>query len=364
MKVAFIEGRPHAHPTHKKYADAVNADPYYIDFKFRYHDVPGVPAWKRYISWLLNAFSLSKKDYDVYFSEEAYFMVGLMKWLKLISAKKKIVALMSTHTLYFLSKDRYSQTTKKASIALLKNYDAFICVGNFQKKLLLRLIGENTEIPIYTIYNGVNCKRLERLGQIEPDLNTFNILFLGDIPNKDRIWYKGIDLMLQAFNEVIKRYPQATFTVIGSYDKLAIDKLMDTCSPILKSSVTFVGNTNDIEGYFSRSSLYLHCSRGEAWGISITEAMAAGVVPIISDETGAMEVVEQVDSRLITSLKVSEIVDKIIWYLQLDIVEKKILSAKCKFIVKNNYTEDKAIAHFKETFNRMMQDLKVDTAIN
>ena len=357
MKVAFIEGRPHAHPVHKKYAEAVNADSYYVDFKFRYHDKPEVKAWKRYLSWVFNAFSLSKKGYDIFFSEEAYFMVGLMKWLRLLGKKQKIVALMSTHTLYFLTKNRYSPTTKKASLALLKNYDAFICVGDFQKELLLGLIGNDNKIPVYTVFNGVNMERLHRLSQIKPSLNSCNILFLGDIPNKDRIWYKGIDIMLQAFNEVKIHYPQATFTIVGSYDEQETVQLLNLYCPNHKSSVTFAGNSNEVESFFSNSGLYLHCSRGEAWGISITEAMAAGVIPIISNETGAKEVITKIDSRLITTLAIADIVDKILWYLRMDINEKENLSVKCRTLIAQEYTEDKAIAHFCKTFDKMTYDL-------
>ena len=40
IKTAYIEGRPHSHPTHDAYAKSVNSTFHFVDVKLRYHDVP------------------------------------------------------------------------------------------------------------------------------------------------------------------------------------------------------------------------------------------------------------------------------------------------------------------------------------
>jgi glycosyltransferase involved in cell wall biosynthesis len=133
-------------------------------------------------------------------------------------------------------------------------------------------------------------------------------------------------------------------------------KLLEAYCPNTSNSIQLTGDIDNIGDYLSKSGLYLHLSRGEAWGISVTEAMLAGVIPIVSDCTGSMEVVRQVDARLITQLEIKEIVSRIKWFFSLDIVEKQHLSQKCRNIVMENYTEDKAIACFQKTFYDMYNE--------
>ncbi|GAB2531041.1 glycosyltransferase family 4 protein [Rufibacter soli] len=359
VKVAFIQGRPHAHPAHTKYAQSVNSDFYYVDYKVRYHDLPGASAGRRYFSWLWSAITFPKKKYDVIFSEEPYFMVGLMKWLGLLRKDQKIVALLNTHTLYFLNHDRFAPSTKKANIKLLNSYDAFICGSLLQKELLYNLIGRENNIPVYTTINGVEPVRMQKLVELVPNLNSTNIVFIGAVTNSNRVWYKGLDLMLAAFNQVKKQMPQLTFTVIGGYDEKLKEELLTQYCPEVREFVFFAGNVADIESYLKKAALYLHISRGEAWGISIIEAMAAGVVPIVSDSTGSMEAVTRADNRLVSSGAITDITHKIMWYFNLPLEEKTLLSQKCREIVVNNYTEQDAFNTFKSRFKSVLVDLGI-----
>ena len=358
LKVAFIHGRPEAHPTHQKYAKAVNANFYYVDHKLRYHDLPQAGPLKRYFSWLWTAVTFPRKKYSVFFSEEAYFMVGLMKWLGLLRKDQKIISLMATHTPYFLTHDRYAPSTKKASIKLLQAYDGFICGSQLQKKLIRNLIGEDSNIPVYAIYNGVEVNRFNRLYKLNPDLESRNIVFIGAVPNSDRVWYKGIDLMLAAFPGIRKQFPDATFTIIGEYDAGLMEKLLNQYCPEDKAAVVLAGKVNNLEDHLKNAGLYLHTSRGEAWGISITEAMAAGVPPIVSDQTGAMEAVVEADERLVTTLAVKDIETKVSWYFNLPAEEKRAISARCKEVVKQKYTEDKTIPNFRASFEKLVRELQ------
>lgn len=266
---------------------------------------------------------------------------------------------MSTHTLYFLYTNQYAPSTKKASIQLLKTYDGFICGSLLQKELLLNLIGRDMGIPIYTFANGVEPVRMQKLLPLNPDLESKKVVFIGAVPNSSRAWYKGLDLMLGAFCQVKKQIPELTFSIIGDYDPLLKEELLDRHCPEYKSAVIFTGNVSNIESYLKDASLYLHISRGEAWGISVTEAMAAGVVPLVSESTGAMEAVVQVDPGLVTTSEVEDIAQKMIWYFSLPLAGKKVLSDKCKEVIASNYKEEDAIRNFTSKFNLLMSDLGV-----
>jgi glycosyltransferase involved in cell wall biosynthesis len=355
-KVAYIEGRPASHPTHAAYAKSVDAVFHFVDFKLRYHDVADSSAFRRYLSWLLCAFTFpQRKGYDVFLSEEAYFMLGLMKLFGLLSKKQKLIGIMGSHTLYFLHSNRYKPSTKKAFIKLFNKYDAFICEGPLQYEMLSNMLGKNSDVRLYKIFNGSPVQRFSKLIQVEPQLTSMNIITIGAMPNNDRIYYKGFDLMLEAFSIVKKYYPALTFTVVGEYDHDLMTTLTNKYCPDFKADIIFTGQISDLTSQLNNASLYLHTARGEAWGISVTEAMSAGIPPIVSDWTGSKEAVEKISEKLVVPLQASLISDRVIWYLGLSVAEKKILSEKARE-VSRFYTEENAIAHFKKTFEKAYID--------
>ena len=152
-KVAYFEGRPSGHPIHSEYAKIINSHFNYIDKYLRYHDKPSSPII-RYLSYLLTALFFPIKDFDVVFTEEGYFQLGLMRLFGRLK-NKKLIGLMATHTAYFIKKKKYSKLTCKAFIETYKQYDSFICIGDIQYNLMSELL-ENTNVRIYKIFNGLN----------------------------------------------------------------------------------------------------------------------------------------------------------------------------------------------------------------
>lgn len=352
IKTAYIEGRPKGHPTHSAYAASVDAVFHYVDFRLRYHDIPEASALKRYSSWLLCALTFPKRrSYDVFLSEEAYFMLGLMKMLGLISKKQRLIGIMGSHTLYFLHTKQYSRLTTKMFMKLFRMYDAFICEGPIQYQLLRDFLGDDKNVKLYQIFNGSPSSRFQKLISVKPNLEKLNLITIGAIPNQNRIHYKGIDLMLAAFNEVKPDFPNLIFTIVGEYDKNLTDKLLNEFCPDYKNDVVFTGQSSDLSEQLKEACSYLHTARGEAWGISVTEAMAAGVVPIVSDWTGSKEAVMKVSDELIVPLEIKAIAKKINWYLTLTLSQKQELSDKCK-VVSKYYIEENAINNFKTIFEK------------
>lgn len=347
-RVAFIHGRPKGHPTHAEYAKSINCDFFYEDSYLRWHDRPNSFKVRRYLSWIMNAIMFPSKDYDVILTECIRIPQLLMKWFGLLRGRK-LIALMDDESLFFIKISRYPSSTVWLMRQFLRSADGLICVGDFQTELAKRIVPAN---KICTIFNGVEANRFNKLIKLRPNLDTKTILIIGNMGVEWREFYKGLDLAIEATNLVRCEIQSIKLIVVGTVSRVTIEKYLTLQE---QDHLQFVGNQKDISKYLAECSLYLHPSRGEAWGISINEAMVAGVTPIVSEHTGAMEVVKQVSPELVSSLDLPTLSKKIKWFFDLPLSEKKKLSEKCKN-VSQPYKEEKAIVAFNEAFEKLTKE--------
>ncbi|KAA3649015.1 MAG: glycosyltransferase family 1 protein [Bacteroidetes bacterium] len=358
LNIAFIHGRPKGHPTHAMYANSIGCIFFHEDKVLRWQDL-NVSKIRRYLSWVLNAFFFPKrKHWDIYFTECVRIPQLIQKQLNLISKTQRLVALMSDESLYYTFIKRYPVLTQKLMLKFWMNCDAIICIGEFQYELAIKLLPINHHKKVYNIFNGVPHNRIANLSKIVPNFESNNILFIGNASVEWRINYKGLDLMIEAFSNCCITNQSLTFTVVGDIPKQLISNLLDKYDTLISNKIKFVGPSEDIDLYLRNASLYLHCARGEAWGISIIEAMCAGVPAIVSEQTGAKQVVRKLNKDFIVPLDSESISKAVLNYFSLNNEEKTNLSINAKRIVQD-FTEEKAKNQFIKTFENVIKDLKI-----
>lgn len=353
--VAFLHGRPGPHPTHAKYAQAVHADFHFVDFLLRWHDRPA-PRLKRYLSWVACAVAFPRRrDYSVFLTEGPHFPPIVMKKLGLLRSDQKTVALMDNETFYFLKEGRYPPATAKGLKLALKQFDALLCIGEMETDLARDVLGPGCP-PLYTVFNGIPGERQGVLRELRPRLEGTEIVFIGNGPDGWRVWYKGLDVVLDSLRLSLVSNDRLRLSVIGEWDPRTIQDLLSRAGLAGNPGVRFLGATKNVHEFLKQGSLYLHCGRGDAWAISVMEAMCGGLVPLVSEWTGAKEVVAQVSPELIVPLDPAVIAERILWYFGLGIEERQRLSLRCREVA-SAYTEERAVRHFVETFDRMLHEL-------
>lgn len=103
------------------------------------------------------------------------------------------------------------------------------------------------------------------------------------------VYAKGLDLMLDSFEEFCKQDEEWELDIIGAGD-LFKNIAADAQKRGLDKRVHFIGYTNEPEKYYLGSSVFLLPSRWEGWPMVIMEAFEFGL-PVIAYHMGAMDLI-------------------------------------------------------------------------
>lgn len=187
---------------------------------------------------------------------------------------------------------------------IYKRVDAAIAISSIIKKNLL----ETTTIPkekIHLIHNAIDLEKFN------PQL--FNKLTIRKNLNieEDKIVFthisrlspgKGQDIVLKALNEIKEEIQNSIFLFVGSAQsdekdyELNLLKLVDEFN--LNSIVRFLGFRTDIPEILSITDVFLFPSFGEAFGISLVEAMAMGIPSIVCRADGVLDILIENETSL------------------------------------------------------------------
>ena len=341
VRVAYLRGRPEGYWLHNAYAQAIGAEFRYIDEAARWHDL-ALPAWRRYWRWAVNAWSFPWRQYD------ALLIEGPHIWPPLAAkAYHKVVwSLVDEQTLYFLYSGFFSRSSAWALRTALRSYRGLFVMGRMLARLAQEVLGPQTP-PLYVGFNGVHTDRLEVLLRARPSLEQPVILLIAHGPDGWRSHYKGMDIFFDTLVRVKARLPRIRALVVGEWSLKAQQQLY---AQFPGAPVEFVGRRSDIEALLSEASLYLHLARGEAWGVAVLEAMAAGVPAIVSEWTGAAEVVAQVWPEGVVPLAPAEAAERVLSYFSLPVAERHRLGEQSRTLIQQRYTHRHAIRHFQALF--------------
>lgn len=106
-------------------------------------------------------------------------------------------------------------------------------------------------------------------------------------------YIKGMDLVVPAFAEVLKKHPEMNLLIVGdgSQRPLMEQQVRDLAIPF--DTVEFAGcQTQDkLQTFYDRIDILLMPSRSEGFGLTALEGMARGCVPIVANVGGLPEVV-------------------------------------------------------------------------
>jgi glycosyltransferase involved in cell wall biosynthesis len=141
-----------------------------------------------------------------------------------------------------------------------------------------RVVRQGTDLTGFMAVRGMRAAAREVLGY-RP--GTFVVGVVGRLDA-----HKGLDLLLEAASRALHRVPGLELLVVG--DGAERPRLVALASERgLYARVRFVGQQADVRPYLAAFDLFAAPSRGEGSGVTLMEAMAAGV-PVAGSPVGGI----------------------------------------------------------------------------
>lgn len=183
---------------------------------------------------------------------------------------------MGCQYLHANSEDLFSKKIMKALFKWFYRYaDGCIAISESVKESMKNIC--NTEY-IQVIYNGTDCKKYN-LSKNEKKHSTVRLLYVGRIVKK-----KGLSLLIDALSQL--DLPFELDIVGGGTEEEELKKKVMALG--LGERIKFAGVQWNIEQWLSEADIFVHpATWQEGFGITLIEAMAAGV-PCVAFERGAI----------------------------------------------------------------------------
>ncbi len=224
-----------------------------------------------------------------------------------------------------------------------------ICVSNAVRDRLVHDYGYPRQKTV-TVPNGVNLNhfvptRANQPQSIRTSLglrpsDTIIVCVARLVPRK------RIDVLLDAFSLVSIDHPSCTCVLLGS--GLLEPALRARSVELgLSATVRFVGFVEDVRPYLESADIYVSPSEKEGLPLALTEAMAYGLPPIVTDISGHNEVVLHGQNGLLIAPGSAEELAKAIKYLLQHKEERIRMGMNARRRVEVNYNTDNTMTEIQ-----------------
>jgi len=327
------------HPVHRKFGEAVGAGLFQL---------PVLAAKSQFLPLkglnLLRAALSVPSGHPYLLCESAYFYPALKRRMHLLG-KSKIININGGPILHHILTGRVRGFEAQMLLDLLREVDGHLVYGTFGVDLLHK-VGV-TGKPIRIIYPFIRSDSLSRFLTIEPSLDSHRICIIATSDG----YNKGLDILFKALAFVQKSFPDATVDLVTRMDETEIVSIEGYDA----ARVNICKGVKDLGVVLSKAALYVQPSRSDMFAVSCLEAMAVGVPCIVSNETGAREVVEKVGANMVVLLDENKLASAITRYFRLSSQERSALSKRSREAAKFFNEKDMSV-RFKNEFEALKKE--------
>ena len=302
--------------------------------------VPGSPLWDK-LSFLPEGrtFALSRRNYLKNVTALAAF--ARTHGIEIVHAHAARDYHLTALALRLASRSRLVLTRhalfplRRINRQLLKDTSRVIAVSQAVAESLRRNgVIESSRISV--VHNGIDTDRF-----VQPVRRSGDVpVLVGTVGHLAPI--KGHDIFLRAAALIIAHRPGVHFVIIGE-DKspqMGYRKFLESLIAELglTESVAMPGWHDDIPSVLSSLTLFVSAARSEPFGLSIVEAMAAGLPVVAAASEGALEIIEDGVTGKLVPAGEPESLAKAINDLLDDPSERSRLGSKAELVARERYS--------------------------
>jgi glycosyltransferase involved in cell wall biosynthesis len=289
------------------------------------------------------------KERNVIFHIHGGWIPTFSTFTKLLS-RHKIPFVFTPHGAYNSIAMNRSKWLKKIYFylfekSLLKRASTIHCIGKSEIKGIKKLINS---LPLFLTPYGFEINKLipKITFSVEQD---FIIGFVGRLD----IYTKGLDLLLDGFEQFQKKENNAKLWIVGdSEQRIILEKVI--ASKGLENNVVLWGSKfgKAKHNLMNKFHVFAHPSRNEGLPSSVLEAAAMGIPCVISEATNVGDYIRKYNCGVTVDNEDSAAITKALFYLN----EKKIkgqlnkLGIQSKEMVKNEFNWEHIITEFDKLY--------------
>jgi len=158
--------------------------------------------------------------------------------------------------------------------------DAFVMLSESYREYIVKAMGVKDESKLVAINNPLTFESVSDESIFQQKENVILVV------SRMYEWHKRISICLKAWKELsIKASMQGwRLVIVGKGEDLPMYKRYVEQHNI--KNISFEGQQSP-EPYYTKAKIFLMTSEREGWGLTITEAMQRGVVPVAFDTSSA-----------------------------------------------------------------------------
>lgn len=239
----------------------------------------------------------------------------------------------------------------------LKRADLVTCNSEVLRRGLVGLGVDPTKIRI--VYHGVDTQKFKP----QPGKGFRARLGLQGVPvvistRKLRLIY-NVEMLIKAVPLILERIPQASFIIAGDGEQMEhLERL--TASLGVSENVRFVGwiQQAELPAYLTASDIYVSTSLSDSTSVSLQEAMACELAPVVTDLPANREWITDGETGFIVPINDVQMLAEMVVYLLKNEEIRERFGKEGRRIIKERAEYEKAMGKAEKVYAEVIRTQK------
>lgn len=340
LKHSASDSERPGHPSHQGFQDTIDAESYQLPTSGKWA-IPGT-----FLEDLSAAYRANVPEAEIYVLENVNALYVAPTIRK--QHPDATILLLAAHGVFGLDSYRFDDAIPKRAVRYLDrvininliqhlygHLDGVLAISEY----VANYVRDRTNAPVEAVYPYIQPEMYNRLQDGSPEIELGRAAAVCE--HRD---HKGIDMLVQAWPQVRSEHPDADLHLIGEGHS---DHYQDT------PGVHVRGFVENLHSELFKSDLIVHPARRDAFGVAVIEGMLAGSIPIVTNTTGAKEVVAPIEEQLVCDPHPESLSATVTFALSKSKSQRETWREAARERARN-YNETKQLERFRNNYHRLL----------